>query len=48
MLAAITGDIINSQEVSAKNWLVGLKQTFHCYGTYPKHWKIFIPLWQSI
>lgn len=41
MTSIITGDIINSRDVLAKDWLPILKDNFNNVGTTPKTWEIF-------
>lgn len=41
MTAVITGDIINSREEKAEDWLPILKSVLNHYGQEPKQWEIF-------
>lgn len=41
MIAVITGDIMNSREVPAADWLPVLKKSLQQYGTSPKDWEIY-------
>ena len=41
MTSIITGDIINSRNVNAEEWLPILKDTFNSVGKSPKVWEIF-------
>jgi|TARA_R110000737_G_scaffold350964_2_gene391688 hypothetical protein len=41
MIAVITGDVINSREGNATNWLSGLKEVLNQYGVDPSEWEIF-------
>jgi hypothetical protein len=41
MIAVITGDIINSREAKAQEWLPILKSVLNQYGKEPKQWEIF-------
>ena len=41
MTSIITGDIINSRNVDAKEWMPVLKEAFNAIGKSPKIWEIF-------
>ena len=41
MVAIITGDIINSRQIGAKQWLPELKKVLNIYGEEPKTWEIY-------
>jgi len=41
MIAVITGDIINSREGNALQWLDSLKEVLRKYGKEPKQWEIY-------
>lgn len=41
MVAIITGDIINSQDKKASEWMVGLKEYLKDKGDTPKDWEIY-------
>lgn len=41
MIAIITGDIVNSRQIGAKQWLPELKKVLNTYGEEPKHWEIY-------
>ena len=41
MDAVITGDIINSRKLSAKEWMPKLKHALNKYGNEPKDWEIY-------
>lgn len=41
MIAIITGDVINSREGNATDWLKGLKDVLNQYGANPSEWEIF-------
>ncbi|WP_350285896.1 SatD family protein [uncultured Croceitalea sp.] len=41
MNAVITGDIINSRKLSAKEWMPKLKHALNKYGKEPKDWEIY-------
>lgn len=41
MIAIITGDIINSRKVDAKQWLPALKRVLLQYGKEPSDWQIY-------
>lgn len=41
MIAIITGDIINSREGKAENWLPLLKEVLSYYGEEPLSWEVF-------
>lgn len=41
MIAIITGDIVNSKQAEAGQWLSSLKKELNKYGKSPKYWEIF-------
>lgn len=41
MIAIITGDIINSRDVKAQQWMPLLKSVLNKYGKEPKNWEIY-------
>ncbi len=41
MIAIITGDVINSREVDAQQWMPELKKVLNKYGSKPKTWEIY-------
>ncbi len=41
MIAIITGDVINSREVDAQQWMPELKKVLNKYGSKPKIWEIY-------
>ena len=41
MTSVLTGDIINSREVKADQWMSKLLSVLSHYGSSPKHWEIF-------
>ncbi len=41
MIAIITGDIINSRDVDAQQWMPELKKVLNKYGTEPRTWEIY-------
>jgi hypothetical protein len=41
MMAVRTGDVINSREGNAPNWLNWLKEVLNQYGADPSEWEIF-------
>jgi len=41
MVAAITGDIVNSRDSHEQDWLKNLKTVLNIYGKTPKDWEVF-------
>ncbi len=41
MIAIITGDIINSRDIDAQQWMPELKKVLNKYGTEPRTWEIY-------
>lgn len=41
MIAVVTGDIVNSRQAAAEDWLYVLKESLQLYGRHTQDWEIF-------
>ncbi|MHA6281083.1 transcriptional regulator [Salinimicrobium sp. CAU 1759] len=41
MIAVVTGDIVNSRQAAAEDWLYVLKESLQLYGSHTQDWEIF-------